>query len=161
MCFDNDHGDWTASVCEVTKSDSGNATRCGECGYAIAPDEWRKNIHLQENESCRICEDESSDEFDPEADKANCQHDYGEHFDYVRCRGCDTILKAIETHEERAGCPAYARQPLLGELSETLHEHQQADEYVAAALELDPSLANHPILESLTSPEHFTRWQER
>lgn len=150
MCFDNDHGDWTASVCEVTKSDSGNATRCTECGGSIAPNEWRKNIHLQEHESCQICEDDWSDYYDPEADKATCKHDYGEHYFYVRCRGCETILKAIEEHEENEGCPAHARRPLLGELADTLWEHEQSNVYIGLALDRDPSLVNHPILQSVT-----------
>lgn len=168
MCFDTGDYDWCASVTEKTPSDSGKACRCDECGRDIAENEWRLAIHQQEHDSCQICEDEFSDEFisreemesevaDGDEEWAQNQikfldehkHDYGETFDYVRCRGCDHFLKAIEDREAKEGCPPDARQPYLCALREEMSEHYQARDYADHAVAMFPDLQSHPIIRDI------------
>ena len=112
MCFDND-ADWYASINEVTESDSGPACRCCECDERIAETDWRQTIHQVEHESCQDCDDELPDD--------ECFHDYGETFDGSLCRTCVRMLAAIEEIEIEAGCKEGHRQPLGGELWESVY----------------------------------------
>lgn len=152
MCFYNDDYEWSASVHEETEGPAEKATRCYECGEPIAAGQWRRHIYQQEDEECRLCEQEEG--FDPE-----CQHDYGETFDYDRCEPCDKVLRAIEAVEKDEGCPEYSRQPMLGELRDVfVHpEDGNAMAYAERAVAMFPEVATvgwfEGVLDELTDPE--------
>jgi len=137
MCFYNDDYDWIASVQKSTIGTAQKKTQCHECSRWIYPGEWIKHIFQQEYESCVDCDDGDSD----------CEHDYGETFDYYRCKSCEKILRGIKAVEEREGCPAYAQQPSLGGLWEELQEHSAAPEYAREALAMYPELKCNEIIE--------------
>lgn len=164
MCFYNDDYDWTAEVVTQADAESGPACKCDECSRAIDADEFRHTIEMQEHEACQICEDDFSDSFinradmtaelDDDDDWAANQlkildkhtHDYGETYSYVRCLGCEKLLKAIEKREELAGCPAHSRRPPLSELWETMREIHEAKDYAEFAVKMFPELVDHPIV---------------
>jgi hypothetical protein len=155
MCFYRDDYDWMASVTKQASVDSGPATNCDECGCAIAATEWRHTIYQQEHEQCQICEDDSADEYIDPADREadfSCTHDYGETFSYARCRGCDNLLKAIESREIAEGCPAHARRPSLCGLHDEILEHEQRREYGELAVAMFPELAEHKIVRLMMEP---------
>ena len=172
MCFYNDDYEWSASVCETSEADSGPATKCAECGCKIEPHEWRKHIFMQEHEDCQICQDPFSDDYidrkameaelnDGDADWAAAQlkalddhtHDYGETYDYDCCRDCDKILQAVEDRETAEGCPVDERRPALGEMQESLMEHEQWAEYAAHAVAMFPELAGNEFIRKLQAVE--------
>lgn len=165
MCFYNDDADWSASVCETTPADTGEPCKCDECGRKITTDEWRLNIFMQEHEDCQICEDDCSDEFisreDMEAELAdgdaewaaahlktleNHTCDFGETFRYVRCKGCDEFLQAIEAQEIEEGCPPDSRRPALCDLHNSMAEHGLSEIYGKKAIAMFPHLKDHPIV---------------
>lgn len=149
MCFYNDDCDWIANVTEETFSRADKEHRCYECGNRILTGEWYRHIHQQESESCLICEDleDYGDLYDPQQDPKTCEHNYGEHFDCNICRECCLILEAIRDLEEKEGCPPYARQPRIGELSDELHEHKRCLDfkYHLHARELFPELVENKL----------------
>lgn len=150
MCFYHDGDDsFTPTVWNKASADQGKAMKCHECGHTIAENEWRLAIHAQEFDGCKICEDDTSPSFiDPddctdEERKILAEHkcDSGDVFDYVRCRDCDNLLKAIEAVETDAGCPSHARRPCLLELQEAMED--DGKRYAVRALEMFPELAEH------------------
>lgn len=167
MCFYTDY-DWTASVYEITESDAGFPTRCDECGKPLTMLDWRRRIWMQEAEECRICEDEFSEKYIDNEDIEDAlengdaeyaaemlkaldehQHDYGETCLYHRCSDCDKILQAVEAREKAEGCPVHERLPALGEMQESLAEHEQAAEYATHAIGMFPELAGNTFLQEL------------
>jgi len=156
MCFYNDDCDWIASINEQSSVVCDKRCRCFECQRTILPGEWHRTNYQQEHEMCQICEDDCSDDFDEDADKANCKHDYGETFSCVLCRECCLLLEAIYDLERIEGCPEYARQPAYGELRDTLYAEQRYGDiprYRLHALQLFPELIGSEILLSTSLHE--------
>lgn len=120
----------------------GPATVCFECGAEIAAGAWRRHVEQQEEEECRRCEWEQLEPGGPPC----VEHDYGETFSCDLCEGCHKLLQAIAAAEADAGCPFYARQPLFGDLRETMRYDD--GRYRRRALAMFPELTGHPMLEA-------------
>jgi hypothetical protein len=145
MCFYNDSSGWLAEVNEVSYGPGDSASRCLECGSQIALGEWRRHVYQRESECCVECG--GGDDDGPCGD---VEHEYGEIFTGDICEDCVKILRAIEAAEADEGCPLYARQPLYGELGETLVEHYGSDKYIERALEMYPELVTSRLLDYVT-----------
>ena len=124
MCFYNDY-DWHADVWEETECALDRSRCCHECGERMLPGDWHRYIWMQEREDCILCEE------------GGCEgrHDFGNTFEYVRCRTCDLILLAIHDVEAEANCPLDARQPALGELGEAIRYADDREKYAVKAAE--------------------------
>ena len=146
MCFYNDDVDWYAEVCRTVEGTDGRATRCIECGAKIADGEWRRHIEQVQYECCQICEDDCSEYYESEADKATCQHDYGETFVCDTCQACCNLLEAVRVVEIEAGCPEHAQIPSIGGLLDELLEHDEREKYARRAVQMFPALARHRIV---------------
>ncbi len=146
MCFYNDDYEWTAESCEATEGHGGTATRCIECGAMIAAGEYRRHVYQRERESCQVCEDEWSDDYDDEQDKATCKHDYGNEFTADTCEACCNLLVAVRSVEVEAGCPEHAQVPAIGELRDSLIDHHEREVYARRAVQMFPELASHEIV---------------
>jgi hypothetical protein len=140
VCFYNDY-EWTASIVQDEQTPTGDVVACEECGREITATQWRHRIFMQEHEECQICAYED----DPDPEHA---HDYGEVFHYHRCLECDKILRAVEDHEAKEGCPPGERQPALGLMRESLMEFDQPARgaYAKHAREMFPELADNPLV---------------
>lgn len=144
MCFYNDEYDWTAEVQDVTCERATKLEHCMECGASIIAGQWCKRIHQRQHESCQLCEDDESDNYDPQSE---CKHDYGETYDYVCCVECAKIQAAIWEYERKEDCPEYARSPTLeGLYEEAFQWHENAEEYKKACVEMFPELAGHRFI---------------
>ncbi len=165
MCFYNDDCDWSADHIEDTSGPSPMECKCDECGDKIPVGAWRFWQFAQEHEECQICQDDCSDSFidrtdaeehaaDDDPDNAEygremlktlAEHKctFGESDTYVRCEACEKVLLAIDEHERKAGCPAHARQPSLGQLWDELCEHSDAPIYIREAVAVFPEIASH------------------
>ncbi len=135
MCFYDDDCDWTAEVHDDRYVRCEKPERCFDCNRNIKAGEWIWEIFQLEHEQCQICEDFDSELYeDPdEIDEAEGMfgpgehpHYYGESWHGVVCRECCLIRRAIYDLEEKEGCPEYARQPAIGELSEVMHDDQSS-----------------------------------
>lgn len=146
MCFYNDNFDWYAEVHRSTEGTDGPATRCIECGAVIAVGEWRRRIEQVQHGDCQICEDEFSDQYDPEQDKATCEHEYGETFSGDTCQACCHLIEVVRVVEVEAGCPEHAQVPTIGGLLDELLEHDEREKYARRAVEMFPALAGHRIV---------------
>ena len=158
MCFYNDDYDWTATVHEVNDGPSDCKRKCYECGHAIKVGDICRTVHQQEYETCRVCEDEDSDNFNGFDDDGNsippvaCEdgkHDYGETFDAVICHNCLKIREAVKEYELREGCPEHASEPGYGEWSEVFFEHENKWEYAEACVAKHPELIGHAWIKDL------------
>ena len=156
MCFDNDC-DWYADITELTESRSGAETTCCECHRPIAENDWRRNIYLQQHEDCIDC--------DAPNDGTPCRAlvaagvdgscDFGETWSGDICRGCAAFLAAIRRVEREAGCPSYAQQPPFGGLWEEMQEHYDGVKYCERAVQMFPSLIDHPIVRDIVDREEL------
>lgn len=146
MCFYNDDFDWYAEVWRTVEGTEGRATRWIECGAKIGDGEWRRDIEEVEYECCQICEDDCSEYHDPEADKATCQHNYGETFVCDTCQACCNLIEAVRVVEIEAGCPEHAQIPSVGGLLDELLEHDEREKYARRAVDMCPALAGHRIV---------------
>lgn len=159
MCFYNDDYDWCAEVHDEHYVRSELPTKCFDCNRAIKAGEWIREIFQLEHEECQICEDPESDLYeDPdEIDEAEGMygpgehpHYFGESFHGVVCRECCLIRAAIYDLEEKEGCPEDARQPAIGELTETMCEDRSKwgdRKYTKHAIEMFPELSSFKLCE--------------
>lgn len=132
MCFYHDP-DWLASVYEDSRQDSGPAAKCDECRKPIAPDQWRRTVHQEEYEYCNNCYPDCRDETDRGSD-GECDH--GEEFDYVCCRDCHTLRKAIRQVEKSEGCHGMSAEPSLGGMLEDVADYDGWEHYLTKFREL-------------------------
>ena len=157
MCFSHDDYEWTAEISETAEGHSANATRCIECGAAIAAGEFRRNIWQQEHECCQLCQDEWSDSYDESIDKATCEHEDGETFDADTCAACCKLLTAVRSVELDEGCPEDSQVPRIGELCDALIEIDDGEKYARRAVEMFPELATHRIVLAIAKKGGDTR----
>lgn len=141
MCFYNDDYDWYAEVQIVSEWSFGLPTACIECGTKIGYGDWRRHLFQQQHEACMVCEW-------GEADEPCDLHNYGERYECDTCADCAKILKAVEAEEIDANCPPHARQPMVGELGETLR-YDDDKRYVHRALTMFPEVASARLVKHL------------
>jgi hypothetical protein len=119
MCFYEGDCDWTASVYSDTTEPATKPTKCDECRRIISIGEPVRHVWMQEHEICR--HDPESDDFDGDEDDPvtlcgdECEHDFGETFDYDCCETCTQLIEAIHHHELLIGCREYESRPNLTE----------------------------------------------
>lgn len=144
MCFYHGDYDWYASVVEESDPIAEKATRCHECGEAIAVGEQYHRIYQQEHESCYDCEE---NDCDCKCEKPNL----GESYTYWRCMNCHKFLQAVQKHELDEGCRADESQPSLGGMIEELGEFEvsQLVAYFSVAGRMHPEIQQSGYLERL------------
>ena len=140
MCFYNDC-DWYASIQEDKVGVATKDIKCDECHRLIKEGEWVRHIFMQEDEECRNNPESEYCEGGEEGDSCppDCEHDYGETFDYDRCETCDQLIEAIHQHELDEGCREDESRPNLTELYEALVEGD-GRAYLAKAETLFPGI---------------------
>lgn len=144
MCFEC-YGDWKPTNWYEDKEPSKDPSCCDECGATIAAGAWRYWCRGEQLGVCRRCEQAGVLDGD-----CNCEEpDLGEVFEYVRCEGCDKLLKAVEAREKDEGCPDFASRPMLGELEYAFTDHEQQFDYAEKAVSMFPELFEHPFISEL------------
>lgn len=135
MCFyENLDCDWTPEVFDEDKSKvDTKPVKCWECHREIPAGETHTWFYGQEYEMCVLCEENDPD----------CQHNFGDSYEYFCCQTCQKIIDAIAAVEKDEGCPSHVSRPLLGGLREVFIEHSDAEKYVKRALEMFPELKGH------------------
>ena len=156
MCFYHDSG-WCAAIHEETDFAAGPQGVCEDCGARIYVNEWRRVVYQQEHEDCTECgvygrpgriEAPADDEDLEPCDIGD--HNFGETYSAMFCRGCCDLRQAIEAVEADAGCPPSARQPSYAGLWEELTEHDDLPKYLERATAMFPDLRErHKLTDSL------------
>lgn len=130
MCFYNEDYDWVAYHVEDSVVVSPEPHRCCECRNPIYGWTPARRVYMAEYETEEEWRNDQSppdgEVFDPESDE------------FWMCLKCKGVLR-VELAE---GCHKNEAQPQFGELYEALRNDDDG-RYAKAAIEDDPSLADH------------------
>lgn len=133
MCFYNDY-DWYAELVEDEIRTADQPTRCGECGTVVPEEGTLRHIYYQQYEICRRDHYEGG----PGCSE-DCEHDFGETFDFDLCEACNQLIEAIHQFEIEEGCGEAESRPAFGELYDAIYNRK---DYLEKAESLYPGITS-------------------